>query len=434
MPTRRPTLDVATARAIAARAFVPSSPGHLWGVEAERIVHWATDPAARVPHEDLRPLTRRMPSSGKVTLEPGGQVEISTAPMPSLDVVLDALAADTSLLNHRLGEAGLCAVNSPVDIRRPPQRILALPRYQAMEAFFDAAGTVGRWMMCNTAALQINLSHQAGDPAQRWRVMHAIGPVLAATFANSPGLDVSGRHWASLRLGIWQTLDHGRTRTPSLSWPPGEAWADYVLAADVMMIRAGSQAAVVSPGMPFARWLHEGHRLGWPTAGDLRYHMTTLFPPIRPRGWLELRMIDALPPSVQEIAVLTVAAATREEVASELLKRLPCTGSRWLTAAKLGLADDQLAAAAVTLFEVTAAALPLVTARADRIAAVAGYQERFIARRAQPWGGNVANTALTRTLVPPLAGGSSPERAARPTRTRQAACATAARAPTARPG
>jgi glutamate--cysteine ligase len=434
MPTRRPTLDVATARAIAAQAFVPSSPGPLWGVEAEWIVHRATDPAARVPREDLRPLTRRMPSSGKVTLEPGGQVEISTAPVPCLDVVLDALAADTSLLSRRLAEAGLRAVSSPVDIRRPPRRILALPRYQAMEAFFDATGTAGRWMMCNTAALQINLSHQAGDPAQRWRVMHAIGPVLAATFANSPGRDVSGRHWASLRLGIWQTLDHGRTRTPSLSCPPGEAWADYVLAADVMMIRTGSQAAVVPPGMPFDRWLHEGHRLGWPTAGDLRYHMTTLFPPIRPRGWLELRMIDALPPSVQEIAVLTVAAAAREEAASELLERLPCTGSRWLTAARLGLADDELAAAAVTLFEVTAAALPQVTARADRIAAVAEYRGRFVARRAQPWGGNVTNTALTRTRVPPLGEDSLPGRAARTIRTRPAVCAAAAPAPSVRPG
>ena len=50
--------------------------------------------------------------------------------------------------------------------------------------------------------------------------------------------------------------------------------------------------------LTFAEWIEDGHELGWPTLDDLDYHLTTLFPPVRPRGWLELRMIDALPDAV----------------------------------------------------------------------------------------------------------------------------------------
>ncbi len=401
MPADRPELDAAAARAVAAEAFSPCGTA-LWGLEAERIVYRREDLAARVPYSELCPLAGLMPGSGRVTLEPGGQVEISTAPAPDLDTALDALAADTAELDIRLRGMGLWAADLPVDAERPPRRILALPRYQAMEAYFDAAGGAGRWMMCNTAALQVNLSHDPADPGRRWQVMHAIAPLLVATFASSPGLDSAGRPWASLRQGIWQALDPGRTRAPRRAGRPEQAWADYVLAADVMLIRRPDQALPVRPGMPFAHWLHAGHPAGWPTVDDLRYHMSTLFPPIRPRGWLEIRVLDALPAAVREVAVLTVAAAARAEIAGELLARLPDTGAWWLPAARLGLADDQLAAAAALLFEITAKAMPLVTSRPERIAAVAEYRGNHVARRLQPWGGNIGHTRLGRTLVPQL--------------------------------
>ena len=90
-----------------------------------------------------------------------------------------ANAADLRLSGHGL------------DPLRPPRRMLDLPRYAAMEEFFDRRGPWGRVMMCNTASVQVCLD--AGDehagPAgyrSRWRLLHAIGPVLVAAFANSP--------------------------------------------------------------------------------------------------------------------------------------------------------------------------------------------------------------------------------------------------------
>ncbi len=403
MPACQPELDVDTARGVAAEAFAPAGT-RRWGLEAERIVYRADDPAERVPYAELRSLVGLLPSGSRVTLEPGGQVEISTAPTSDLDAVLDGLVTDTAELDARLSSRGLRAVDWALDTARPPQRVLAQPRYQAMEAFFDVRGSAGRWMMCNTAGLQVNLSHDPAGSFLRWKVMHAIAPVLLATFANSPGLDCARRSWASLRQGIWQTLDPARTCAPGLTGAPAGAWADYVLAADVMMIRTGDGAVAVAPGMPFTRWLHEGHRAGWPTADDLRYHMTTLFPPVRPRGWLEIRVIDALPPHIAEIAVLTVAAAAQDELAGELLARLPDTRSWWPAAARAGLADDQLASAATMLFDVTARALPLVTGRRDRIKAVADYRTSHVLRRAQPWGGSMADAALGLTQIPELDG------------------------------
>jgi glutamate--cysteine ligase len=401
MPSCQAELDLDTARSLIAEAFVAVGT-RRWGLEVERIVHRVGHPADRVPYAELSSLEGLLPSGSRVSLEPGGQIELSTAPTQDLDALLDGLATDTAELDSRLSSRGLRAVDRALDIARLPQRVLARPRYQAMEAFFDARGGAGRWMMCNTAALQINLSHDPADSSRRWQVLHAIAPVLLATFANSPGLDRAGRSWASLRQGIWQTIDPARTCAPCLTGPPRRAWADYVLAADVMMIRTGGDAIAVPPGLPFARWLRQGHPAGWPTADDLRYHMTTLFPPVRPRGWLEIRVIDALPPHIREIAVLTVAAAAQEERAGELLRRLPDTRSCWPSAARAGLADNQLASAAATLFDITARALPRVTSRPDRIKAVTDYRSSHVLPRVQPWGGSMTEAALDLTGVPEL--------------------------------
>lgn len=408
------------ARAVAAEAFLADG-SELWGLEAERIVHRCADPAARVPCAELRLASAPLPRSGRVTLEPGGQVEISTAPAADLDEVLDALEADSAELDRRLARAGLRAADYSLDLERVPERILTVPRYRAMEAFFDAVGPVGRWMMCNTASVQVNLSHDPADPARRWRALYAIAPVLMATFANSPGLDCAGRSWASLRQGIWHALDPGRTRAPSLAVPPAQAWAEYVLAADVMMIRAADEVIEVAPGLSFARWVRDGHLAGWPTADDLRYHMTTLFPPVRPRGWLEVRVIDALPPQVLQIAVLTVAAAVQPRTAGQLLRRFPDTTSWWLPAARFGLAHGGLASAADTLFDITAEALPLVTRRPGRVTAVTEYHSNYVRRGRQPWGGSMDDTVASRTRVPDLGATPRPRRRRRPLQARAVA-------------
>jgi glutamate--cysteine ligase len=366
-------------------------------VEAEWLLYDCRDPTARPEFPRLRALAEgSLPAGGTVTFEPGGQVEISTRPGADLDAVLDGLAADTRALGTLLAEAGCRGVPAGVDTLRAPRRILGRPRYQAMESFFDADRGAGRWMMCNTASLQVNVSHDSEDPDRRWRLLHRLAPVLIATFANSPGRDAAGEAWASMRQGIWWSMDRGRTRPPpERGGSPARAWAEYALAADVMLIRTGESALPLTPGFSFERWLLSGHSAGWPTRDDLLYHMTTLFPPVRPRGWLELRVLDALPASVREVAVLVVAAAVQPAAAAALERALPDTSWLWPAAARRGLAHPGLAAASSLLFEVAIEALPAVTGRAERIEAVAAYAGQYVARRRQPRDGTLTREPMS---------------------------------------
>ncbi|HLY82964.1 MAG TPA: glutamate-cysteine ligase family protein, partial [Acidimicrobiales bacterium] len=91
------------------------------------------------------------------------------------------------------------------------------------------------------------------------------------------------------------------------------------------------------------QWVERGHVLGWPTADDVAYHLTTLFPPVRPKRWLELRMIDALPDPWWRVPVAVAAALVDD---ADAVGAAGAAAGRWAEAARDGLADDALAAAA----------------------------------------------------------------------------------------
>ena len=382
MPSRSPVLADEDVHDLAVAAFAPA--GEKWGLEVELLVGGREDPLARPSPGDL-PTRTPLPAGSAVTVEPGGQVEISTAPWPDVDGALDALHDDERALTELLEAAGLRVLPAALDTYRPPRRILDLPRYRAMEAFFDAGGPDGRRMMCNTASTQVNLGHLASAPAERWQLLHRLAPVLVAVFANSPGRDAHGTSWASLRQRVWTRIDPGRTRPALLHPDPVESWRRYLLAADVMMIGSGPESVAVPPGLSFGTWMREGHPAGWPDVDDLRQHATTLFPPVRPRGWLEMRVLDALPRPVREIAVLVVAAAVTAPAADVLAERLPDTSAWWLDAARHGLDHPGLAHAATVLFDAIEPVLPAVTARPERVDGLLRYRASHVGHRLPPW-------------------------------------------------
>jgi glutamate--cysteine ligase len=240
-------------------------------------------------------------------------------------------------------------------------------------------------MMRNTAAVQVNLDLGGnGHLDARWQLAHDLGPVLAASFANSPfDADGNATGWRSTRLAVWDAIDHCRT-TPAHQ--PGldarTAWTRYALDAPTMMIRVDdTRSAAIREPMPFARWMESGHELGWPTVDDFALHLTTLFPPVRPRGWLELRMIDALPDEWWPVAVaVTTALLDDADAATVAMAAVVGIRDRWLDAARHGLSTPELRLAADRCFVAAQEALPRVGADPGTCAATAAFYDRFVRR------------------------------------------------------
>jgi glutamate--cysteine ligase len=388
MPKERRTLSTADAAQLSAAMFTSFGP-ESFGVELEWPVHAQDDVAIRPSAQDIAMLAvTKLPARGRLTFEPGGQVELSTAPARSAVDALRAADIDTQALTTHLQRAGFSLEAIALDTRRTPRRTLQRPRYQAMEHFFAQQGPAGAWMMCNSASTQVNIGLGSSDPYQRWHTLHLISPVLIAAFANSPGIDASGQKWASLRQGVWWAIDPTRTRPVRTDLAPEVAWLQYSLAANVMFIRTarntGEGVTVCKPGFSFARWMTEGHATGWPTVEDYRYHLTTLFPPIRPRCWLELRVLDALPSWIRDVAVLSVATACTGEASRELHERLPDTRNLWITAAREGLDHPILDKAARILSEVVSEHLGTVSTDSHHADIVEEYAARFVNRGCSP--------------------------------------------------
>ena len=280
-------------------AIQPTSSPRV-GLELEWHTYPIADPTQRVSLPSLdRVLVRlngRLPCHSSLTVEPGGQVEISTRPYDSVSDAIDAAQTDGAALRSALADEGIEMVAAGLDRARPPQRILDTARYRAMEAYFDADGSAGRTMMCNTASMQINVDVD-GDPIDAWRAAQLVAERLGRRHA--------GR--CPNRREVWSRIDHTRTAAVAGN-DPRDGWATYALAARVMFIRTGADSCTpMLDGLTFAAWVEHGHLLGWPTDADVLEHLTTLFPPVRPRGFLELRTIDSLDdatwPAVAETAV-----------------------------------------------------------------------------------------------------------------------------------
>jgi glutamate--cysteine ligase len=340
-----------------------------------------------------------LPSGASLTVEPGGQLELSSAPAATLGELLEVTGRDLTALRVAAAGVGLELCGYGLDPLRPPRRVLDLPRYVAMEKFWDREGPWGRQMMCGTASVQVCVD--AGEDStggsgyrSRWRLLHAIGPLLVAAFANSPLRGGKPTGWRSARQQVWAHMDPGRTRAPAENGDPRDAWTAYALDAELMCVREPDAADWTAPaGLTFREWLRGGSAtLRPPTPEDLSYHLTTLFPPVRPHGHLELRMIDAqlgdgwIVPAAVVMALTSdaraaeAAMAAAEPVWAQFRDAGDHMGSigPWLRAAGCGPADLTISRASKQCFEAAEAALSRSGAPAPIRQAVADFTERYV--------------------------------------------------------
>ena len=369
---------------IAGRCFSRTS-GTSYGVEVEFLSIPIDPRRARVDVVTLSDLLDEpLPGGSVVTFEPGGQVELSSMPRTDIGSVSMAVASDLALVGERLRDAGIRLVGLGLDPTRAPQRVTSDPRYAAMEVYFDATSPGGRMMMANTAAIHANIQLDGGA-IRRWQLAHRLGPVLLASFANSPLGPDGPTGCKSSRSETWTHIDRGRSGPVDDGSDPADAWTRYALAANVMLIRTSYGAVPMTGAFPLSSWIDDGHALGFPTLDDVEYHLTTLFPPVRPRGRLELRMIDALPDPWWRAASAVAWALLADDEAAEAANRATETAvGCWTEAARGGLAHPGLAAAADACFAAARPALDRLGADADTRAAVDAYHDRYIRRGRTP--------------------------------------------------
>jgi glutamate--cysteine ligase len=388
------TLD--TAHALACRAALAESEVGTAGLEVEaHLVDLKAVPEAlawrRV--EQAREAVSAVVRASAVTVEPGCQLELSGRPEPDILTAVAALRHDWQGVRLVLAEHGLGAAFAGADPLRPSRRINPRPRYRAMEQYFASTGRgeAGAVMMNSTAALQVNL--QAG-PKSAWQarvqLAHRLGPTLVAIAACSPWLHGRATGWQSVRQATWARLDRracgpvpGCDPAPEVSTgasDPAAAWARFAMSAPVIIVHGdGDEARPVRAPVSFGQWASGQARLcgRQPTAADLDTHLTTLFPPVRLRGFLELRYLDVTAPRWWPAIAAVTATLMDDEVAADLaMDATERTARRWAEAAQYGLHDDLLAESARRCLAIAASRVP-----SDLSAAVADLAELVESRR-----------------------------------------------------
>lgn len=251
-----------------------------------------------------------------IQFEPGGQIEISTAPCHSLSDLHAHLYARKELLNDLTKQHHIHFAQVGTNPWFTVQEIgnqLDRPRYRVLEQYFDGISPYGKQMMLQTGSLHINLDLGDNLSTRVKRIVAAnlIVPFVTALFAHSPivGGIVTG-HKAH-RSFIWQHLDESRTGilplddvSASLSLEAlASAYLEMALKAPVMYIRTLDNR-MFPREVTMAHWMEHGVEGVWPSMSDFENHVSLLFPEVRLKGYLEIRSVDAPPPGWEMAPVM----------------------------------------------------------------------------------------------------------------------------------
>ena len=282
------------------------------------------------------PPSWKLSDGASISFEPGGQIEISTAPLPTASAVIDSTQSVVAMMRDVMSKAGIELLTRGVD---PYNGIDSVPlqlrrdRYTGMTRYFDSIGSSGEQMMRQTAALQINVE-RGENPESRWRLLNALAPFVVAIFANSREYAGGSTQWASYRAHLWRTLDQSRTGMVYDEAAIVERYLAFALDATAMRGREdGTYRA-------FREWIHEASI----EKEDWLFHLSTLFPEVRAKEFFELRSADTIEPSALPAPVVFVTGLIYdEESAQGAAELLGAPNEKLLErAGRLGLADPEM--------------------------------------------------------------------------------------------
>jgi len=242
-------------------------------------------------------------SGAGISLEPGGQFELSGAPLETIhqtDAELDAHFSVLKTVAEPLG-IGFLALGMSPKWRRDEIPLMPKHRYAIMTKYMPKVGSHGLDMMFRTCTVQANLDFSSeADMVKKLRVSLALQPVATALFANSPFTDGKLNGFLSARLEIWRHTDADRTGMLTFAFEQGmsfERYVDYALSVPMYFVKRGDIYHDVA-GADF-RDLLEGRLALLPgehaTLADWANHLSTIFPEVRLKRYLEMRGADAGP-------------------------------------------------------------------------------------------------------------------------------------------
>lgn len=241
---------------------------------------------------------------GAISLEPGGQFELSGAPLETIHQTCresNAHLAQLREIAEPLGIRFLGLGGSPKwSLAETPK--MPKSRYEIMTRYMPRVGSQGLDMMYRTCTIQVNLDFESeADMRRKMQVSLKLQPLATALFANSPFTDGRPNGWQSWRGEIWRDTDNRRSGLLDFCFSPEFGFADYVdWALDVPMyfvIRDGRYHDMTH--MTFRQFMAGKARGevpdGMPTIGDWANHLSTLFPDVRLKRFLEMRGADGGP-------------------------------------------------------------------------------------------------------------------------------------------
>jgi len=288
-----------------------------------------------------------LPAGGTLTFEPGGQLEYSSPPCRSPSALLALLRSVVLPLRAAAFSEGITLLAAGIDplnsIEGAPL-LLRTRRYQRMADYLARRSPAGARMMRQTAAFQVALDLD-DEPWLRWQVLNAAAPYVVAIFANSSVYAGGETGCASARATVWRALDPARTGLPWSAHRPAETYLDFALEAPAILL-----PAVHGEHLPFGEWLGRAHV----TMHEWHDHLTTLFPEVRPRGHLELRSADAVPPQWYAAPIALAVGITYESRALRAAADLLGAPDLALLerAGRAGLRDAAIARTAADLVQI----------------------------------------------------------------------------------
>ncbi|MBW2314342.1 MAG: glutamate--cysteine ligase [Deltaproteobacteria bacterium] len=238
-----------------------------------------------------------------LTLEPGGQLELSGAPLETIHETCKEFHDHLELLRPHAEALGIVWLGLGIHPFHGVDEIPRMPkaRYDVMRSYLPTRGGLALDMMHCTATVQVNLDFtDEADMARKMRVGLALTPIISSVFANSSLAAGKDSGFASRRLNIWRDTDPDRTGPLPFAQVEGFGYRDYVewaLDAPVFFILRGERMLPLGR-KTFRRFMAEGHEGEHATLADFDLHLTTVFPDVRLKRFIEVRGADAVPPGL----------------------------------------------------------------------------------------------------------------------------------------